>query len=118
MTSSGHVRQQGGGFSSADRGPVCCFQEESAPDNVPQLGSDKECSDREYFLRAQNKAFHVATRRSHSLSDMKGLVSGGGSRLTCLRGREEWEVDGRFYLGATQLQITQQITLIMIKGEE
>lgn len=36
----------------------------------------------------------------------------------CLCECEEWEDGKRFYLGATQLQITHQITPIMIKAQE
>lgn len=95
----------------------------SAVDNIKQLYTDKNPS-RCLSTCPEWSQFHIVSHCSRNLSQRRTsktarvLIQRRQQLNTCLRESVEWE-DGRgFYLGATQIQITHQITPIMIKAQE
>lgn len=119
-----HTLRQGGGLPGAGSGLVgwrCRRNDLFALDNIKQLYSDKNPFAHRASTSPDWSQFYVVSRCRHNLSQRR--TSKGPCVLmqqlnTSLFESEKWEDGNRFYLGATQLQITHKISPFMIKAKE
>lgn len=122
-----YILQQGGGFPGAGSGLASWLWEEwlSSLENFKQLKIDKIPFHTLSFYKSRLITF-VSLRPVAATVYLRANIKGSLCPHEAMRAAkhvsvcecEEWEDGKGFYLGATQLQITHQITPIMIKAKQ